>query len=603
MRRLWPALIAMSLLAVPASGTAVTPTPTALGHACSPMSGVLFCPAANDSQRVPSFDGLPLDVDVTLPVGVPGPHPTIVMLHGFPGTKQTFEASTANTSRKYDNVYFAQQGYAVVNYSARGFGRSCGVPNSRNVSGCNRGWFHLADQRYEIRDAQFLIGKLVDEGVTDPKRIGVTGVSYGGGSTLQLAFLKNRIRKLNGGLAPWTSPAGTPLSIAAAYPLWGWSDLGYSLTPNGRFLDFRLPSRTLSANPIGVSKMSVVNILYFGGVGAGFLSPPGADPTADLATWRQLTFAGNPFGAAAEALEKQFATFKSAIGIPGKPAPLLIMDGWTDPVFNATEALRPYMRLLSADPGAPISLQLGDLGHFRAGNAAGLYRTFGNQGAAFFAHYLNGKPGGPKPGQVTVFGQGCPKGTLGPGPYTVSRFAKPARGDLSLHNGGSTKLPASGGTNATGTAFDPVANGDPCSTIAAETGPGTVVLSRTSPGVTLAGLTTVEATIKESKSFGQLDARLWDVFGGRQRLIDFGVYRVNPKQRGTIVFQLPGNTYRFSPGHTIKLELVARNEPTFLADHGFSVRVSNVTAHLPTRQKPSRHRGIRPIPARFVPLP
>ena len=150
---------------------------------------------------------------------------------------------------------------------------------------------------------------------------------------------------------------------------------------------------------------------------------------------------------------------------------------------------------------------------------------------------------------------------------------------------------------------DPVANGDPCSTIAAETGPGTMVLSRTSPGATLAGLTTVEATIKESKSFGQLDARLWDVFGGRQRLIDFGVYRTKPKQRGTIEFQLPGNTYRFSPGHTIKLELVARNEPTFLADHGFSVRVSNVTAHLPTHQKPSRHRGIRSIPARFVPLP
>src|SRR5205807_7526925 len=107
------------------------------------------------------------------------------------------------------------------------------------------------------------------------------------------------------------------------------------------------------------------------------------------------------------------------------------------------------------------------------------------------------------------------------------------RGDLSLHNGGSTKLPANGGTDATGTAFDPVANGDPCSTIAAETGPGTVVLSRTSPGVTLAGLTTVQATIKESKSFGQLDARLWHVFDGRQRLIDFVVHRIKPKLRGT----------------------------------------------------------------------
>jgi hypothetical protein len=49
--------------------------------------------------------------------------------------------------------------------------------------------------------------------------------------------------------------------------------------------------------------------------------------------------------------------------------------------------------------------------------------------------------------------------------------------------------------------------------------------------------------------------------------------------------------------------LVARNEPTFLADHGFAVRVSDVTAHLPTRGGPSRRRGVESIPSRFAPLP
>src|SRR5438552_7979992 len=109
MRRLWPALIALVLLAVPAPASAAT----SFGHACSPMSGVLFCPTASDSQRVPTFDGVPLDVDVTLPVGVPGPYPTIVMLHSFPGTKQSFERTTGGLG-KYDNVDFARQGYAVV---------------------------------------------------------------------------------------------------------------------------------------------------------------------------------------------------------------------------------------------------------------------------------------------------------------------------------------------------------------------------------------------------------------------------------------------------------------------------------------------------------
>ena len=41
--------------------------PNPFGHACAPQNGVLFCPTATDAQRVPSFDGVPLDVDVTLP--------------------------------------------------------------------------------------------------------------------------------------------------------------------------------------------------------------------------------------------------------------------------------------------------------------------------------------------------------------------------------------------------------------------------------------------------------------------------------------------------------------------------------------------------------
>ena len=59
----------------------------------------------------------------------------------------------------YNNTYFAQQGYAVVTLSARGFGRSCGVPESR-TAGCERGWTHVADHRFENRDTQHLLGLL-----------------------------------------------------------------------------------------------------------------------------------------------------------------------------------------------------------------------------------------------------------------------------------------------------------------------------------------------------------------------------------------------------------------------------------------------------------
>jgi predicted acyl esterase len=139
---------------------------------------VLFCPTMTDVQRVPSFDGVPLDVDVTLPASGDGPFPTIVMMHGYGGDKTSFEG--IGKANGYNNVTYAQQGYAVVTYSARGFGRSCGTPDSRTSPVCDAGWLHLADQRYEGRDTQHLLGLLVDQGVARAGALGVTGISYGG---------------------------------------------------------------------------------------------------------------------------------------------------------------------------------------------------------------------------------------------------------------------------------------------------------------------------------------------------------------------------------------------------------------------------------------
>ena len=58
----------------------------------------------------------------------------------------------------------------------------------------------------------------------DPARIGATGESYGGGVSLELATLKDRVMNADGTLSPWQSPAGTPLHISAAAPVIPWSD-------------------------------------------------------------------------------------------------------------------------------------------------------------------------------------------------------------------------------------------------------------------------------------------------------------------------------------------------------------------------------------------
>ena len=125
--------------------------------------------------------------------------------------------------------------------SDRGWGellRRRGPRPTRPSRNARNGYNHLMDDRYEVRDAQYLISVLADEGVAQPQKIGATGVSYGGGMSMALAALRNRTMLPDGSLVPWESPAGTPMELAAAVPQWPWTDLAYSLMPNGRTLDY-----------------------------------------------------------------------------------------------------------------------------------------------------------------------------------------------------------------------------------------------------------------------------------------------------------------------------------------------------------------------------
>ena len=594
----------LATLVLPASAAAAPDAP--FGHACTAQNGVRFCPTAADDQRVPSFDGVPLDVDVTLPETGPGPFPTIVMLHGFPGTKQAFETTNRDARNadgsisphtyRWNNVFYATEGYAVVTLSSRGFGRSCGVPDSRTSPQCDRGWVHpVADQRYEIRDVQHLLGLLVDEGVTDPARVGVTGTSMGGSMTMQLGFLRDRVRNTDGTLAPWTSPAGKPMEIRAAYPRWGVSDLGYALIPNGRALDYRTPAKAEGVKPIGVAKDTVLKLLAAGGVAAGYIAPEGADPTADLLGWLKTIQAGEPYGADARALAQQFATFKGTPGLDaGNSAPLLIQVGWTDPVFPAIEAVRPYNRINTAvEGGADIGIQIGDVGHFTGGNPLGQYRTFNTEGAAFFARQLKGEGPVPSPGAVTAFLQGCPKGSKGSGAIRRNGWPSLDRGMFVLRRRSGT-VTSSGGDAATAKIADPGQTNDRCTEVAPGARKGTTVITRRSPGLTLLGLPRLVTTVATDGDGAQLDALLWEVLpNGKQRIVDFGVYRLRDDQKGRITFQLQGNGYRFRKGSTIKLELRGRTPGLFRPSNGkFTVKLTDTVLELPTNEGPRPGNGI-----------
>src|SRR5947209_11753722 len=114
---LWVVPQASAATTLPASFSSACPT----GSASGSYGGVAIC-----SGEVPSFDGSPLDVDVTQPAQNTGTtHPLMIMLHGFGNNKHEWESTTneGDGADKYDwnNHWFAEHGYYVLNYTARGF--------------------------------------------------------------------------------------------------------------------------------------------------------------------------------------------------------------------------------------------------------------------------------------------------------------------------------------------------------------------------------------------------------------------------------------------------------------------------------------------------
>ena len=604
--------IAGLVAAAPAAASSTAP----FGHACTAENGVRFCPTTEPAARVPSFDGIPLDVDVTLPEKGKGPFPTIVMLHGFGGSKTDFEttspagpapeeAGNGSTIYRYNNNFYAHRGYAVVNYTARGFGGSCGGgANGEHSGACATGYIRLADSRYEARDTQYLLGLLADEGVTKPRDIGVTGISYGGGQSMELAFLADKIRKPNGKLSPWHSPDGKKMEIAAAYPRWPWSDLISALIPNGRFLDTEVAPAEQSLNPFGVPISSYVSGLYLTGVQHGYYcgsapeSTPCTDTEANITQDKSFIDAGQPLLPEAKSALK--GIYQHNGGYPlrflkgaSTPAPLLIESGWTDELFPPEQALRVYNYLRSVNKKAPVSLQLGDLGHSRGSNKAATNHYFNNQAAKFFAaNLLGAKKGSPAPGSVTAFTQTCPITAPAAGPYKSKGWKSLHSGSFAFGSSAPQGFTSEGGDATVAKAFDPVfGTTEACKTIPVTPEPNVATYSRkVSKGFTMLGLPTIKARISSTGQFGQIDARLWDISPeGTQLLVNRGVYALENGQSGEIEFQLHGNGYRFAKGHTVELELLGRDAPYYQPGTvPFTVRTSHVEVSLPTLQAKPR---------------
>jgi predicted acyl esterase len=568
-------LAAAACALAPAASAAADPAP--FGHACTPQDGVRFCPTTDLASRPHSFDGTPIDVDVTLPPTGAGPFPTILLLHGLGGTKTSFEGTGGE--KTYNNVYFAQHGYAVVTPTARGFGDSCGLPASRTPD-CAAGWTRLGDMRYEVRDVQTLVGQLVDEGVVNPRQVGSTGISFGGGFSTMLAFLKNRVRLPDGTYAPWTSPKGTPIALTAAWPRWLWSNGESIFTRNGR--------APWSRTPTGVEAQA-----YAGGIFAvalsGFTAPPGGDLSTDLTRWKAQLDSGRLGPEVQPTLDNSYK-YHGVAGVPGTPSPLLLQSGWTDALFPVGQSLGAYDHIRSLSKVAPVSLQLGDLGHDPGANHPKDVAAFDAQGLKFFDAWLKGGGAGdkPKPGSVIAYTTVCPRNApAGGGPYTADSYAGLSHSVLVINASRRTlKITSKGGDAKLAASLSPLtATGTHCAPHRLDSA-NHAQFAVPATGKTLLGQTVLTGRAAVKGRYGQLDARLWDLnpATGTARLIDRGTYRLTDNFKGSFKFTLDGNGYKFAKGHRIVVELLGRDAPTYGPSPAtFSATLTKVKAMLPLR--------------------
>ncbi len=538
---------------------------------CAPAHGVRVC-----TGMVESFDGTLLDTTVTLPARASRKRlPLVVFLHGLLADKGEYLSETrrgtgpdrgasAYKTLRWNNVWFASRGYAVLNYSARGHGAS-------------EGQIELASKHVEVRDARRLIGLLADDRRLAPIRaakVGVIGSSYGGGQAWLLMTTREE-RGLQYGT--WRSPGGRLVQLAALVPGYTWTDLVQALVPNGRqrsnaVVDPRggqhaarraedLARRRLHRHR-GRTPARATST-------ATSPAPPRASPTR----------ATRPSTEAKRALSEdrsayfQDGYFRALAKGRQRPLPVLAGQGVTDPIFSPLEVVRMLRRLRAAWHGYPIGMYFGDFEHLTALVKLDDLAVFHRLGNRFLEHYLRGRRRRP-PGSTRAW---------------RSRTAiRSASGRCCAHAPGLGSIRSGCGSTCPGRrqTFSPLSDprgleSDPV-VLSTSRGRGCITTTRPpTPGIatwtvpvdrafTLAGMPRLRFTFSAAAADITFTPRLWDVApDGTQTLVTRGAWRSVGEDAagGAVEFELFGAAWRFAAGHRLLLEIPQVDASYFRPDN------------------------------------
>ncbi len=597
-----------------AAATAVAGCPAGLtaGPTVSPTGGQPFIVCTG---RARSFDGTPLDTDVTIPTAPSAtPRPLMIFMHGWGNSKTDWKSTTLQGDGAgqyhWNNAWFASQGYVVLNYTARGFHKSCGKDSSGYVYAADpmcvdtpgeASWTHLADRRWEIHDSQYLAGLLVDDGLANAQRIVASGGSYGGGQSWDLALSQDKVVASSSTdanhpiLLPWTSPKGTPLHLVAAAPMYPWTDLADALVQNGRAADGANggPADGNHHSPIGVDKQTYVAGLFGDGAATAQYSVPGRDPTADLTTWFAGINAGEPYAAnpdAQAALVQTGGAFRSPYAMPvptGRhEVPVFVVQGHTDPLFPGFQALDMVSRLKAADAGWPVTVFLGDVGHSYANNPPDVWVTAHNEGNAWLRNVMAGRTSSTAADPpITVDTTACLSG------QTHLTYSARSYGAISntrdlLRSAAAQTTVSSNNPTSEGTQTDPIANSGCRSMASSQSDPNQAVYTWPVPTGTLAGAPAVNVSVVVHGLSSEVAARLWEIDpSGKQTLLTRTVYRIeetSPVTAAHLAFELWPQAWQFMAGDTLKLELNQNDSPVWRPDNlQSSLTFSNLTLSLP----------------------
>lgn len=294
-------------------------------------------PTVRREDRVHPMPGAKIDTSYFTAGSTEDRRPAVLLGHGFGGSKDDVRAQAEKLAR---------DGYAVLTWSARGFGESTGR-------------IGLNDPDFEVKDVTRLIDWLADrpevrlDAQGDP-RVGVTGASYGGAISLLAAGYDRRVDAVAPSITYWNlADALFPNGVFKKL----WAGIFFSTGSASAPGLARTPSDTPADPPSQDAPAT----------GSGGTAAPGTAPVNPAgcgrfqpeicAMYERVAVAGQPDAAARQLLEGHSP---SAVGDRIK-VPTLIMQGQSDSLFPLSHA-DAMARQIRAN-GAPVAVDWISGGH------------------------------------------------------------------------------------------------------------------------------------------------------------------------------------------------------------------------------------------------